>query len=159
MITLIAAAAENNALGKDNQLLWHLPIDFKWFIEKTKGKPVIMGRKTMESLGKPLKNRLNIVLSRQLEEVTEGFVLVRSWDEAFEKAKQSESNEIMVIGGAQIYEQALAFADKVYLTHVEGEFEIADTFFPQMNYQNYFHLVLDLIQLNHFHFVNELLNL
>ena len=136
-ISIIAAIGSKNELGANNQLLWHLPIDFKWFIEKTKGKPVIMGRKTMESLGKPLKNRLNIVLSRQLEEVSEGFVLVRSWDEAFEKAKQSESNEIMVIGGAQIYEQALAFADKVYLTHVEGEFEIADTFFPQMNYQNY----------------------
>jgi dihydrofolate reductase len=136
-ISIIAAIGSKNELGANNQLLWHLPIDFKWFIEKTKGKPVIMGRKTMESLGKPLKNRLNIVLSRQLEEVSEGFVLVRSWDEAFEIAKQSESNEIMIIGGAQIYEQALEFADKIYLTHVVGQFESADTFFPQINYDNY----------------------
>lgn len=136
-ISIIAAIGSKNELGANNQLLWHLPIDFKWFIEKTKGKPVIMGRKTMESLGRPLKNRLNIVLSRQLNEVAEGFVLAKSWDEAFEVAKQSESNETMVIGGAQIYEQALEFADKIYLTHVNGEFENADTFFPLINYQNY----------------------
>lgn len=91
----------------------------------------------MESLGRPLKNRLNIVLSRQLKEVADGFVLVKSWDEAFEIAKQSESNEIMIIGGAQIYKQALEFADKIYLTHVEGNFDNADTFFPSINYQNY----------------------
>jgi dihydrofolate reductase len=136
-ISIIAAIGSNNELGADNQLLWHLPIDFKWFIQNTKGKPVIMGRKTMESLGKPLKNRLNIVLSRQLNEVAEGFVLVKSWEEAFEVAKQSETIEIMIIGGAQIYEQALAFADRIFLTHVDGEFENADTFFPQINYQNY----------------------
>ena len=136
-ISIIAAIGSKNELGANNQLLWHLPIDFKWFIEKTKGKSVIMGRKTMESLGRPLKNRLNIVLSRQLNEVAEGFVLAKSWDEAFEVAKQSESNETMVIGGAQIYEQALDFADKIYLTHVNGEFENADTFFPLINYQNY----------------------
>jgi dihydrofolate reductase len=136
-ISIIAAIGSKNELGANNQLLWHLPIDFKWFIEKTKGKPVIMGRKTMESLGRPLKNRLNIVLSRQLNEVAEGFVLVKSWDEAFEIAKQSESNEIMIIGGAQIYEQALAFADKIYLTHVDGNFDNADTFFPAINYQKY----------------------
>jgi dihydrofolate reductase len=136
-ISIIAAIGSKNELGANNQLLWHLPIDFKWFIEKTKGKPVIMGRKTMESLGRPLKNRLNIVLSRQLKEVADGFMLVKSWDEAFEIAKQSESNEIMIIGGAQIYMQALEFADKIYLTHVEGNFDNADTFFPSINYQNY----------------------
>jgi dihydrofolate reductase len=80
---------------------------------------------------------VNIVLSRQLIEVAEGFVLVNSWDQAFEIAKQSESEEIMIIGGAQIYEQALAFANKIYLTHVDGNFENADTFFPSVNYQNY----------------------
>jgi dihydrofolate reductase len=136
-ISIIAAIGSNNELGANNQLLWHLPIDFKWFIAKTKGKPVIMGRKTMESLGKPLKNRVNIVLSRQLIEVAEGFVLVNSWDQAFEIAKQSESEEIMIIGGAQIYEQALEFANRIYLTHVDGNFENADTFFPSVNYQNY----------------------
>ncbi len=136
-ISIIAAIGSNNELGANNQLLWHLPIDFKWFIEKTKGKPVIMGRKTMESLGRPLKNRLNIVLSRQLNEVADGFVLVKSWEEAFEVAKQSENNEIMIIGGAQIYDQALVFADKIYLTHVDGSFEAADTFFPTVDYQKY----------------------
>ena len=116
-ISIIAAIGSNNELGANNQLLWHLPIDFKWFIARTKGKPVIMGRKTMESLGKPLKNRLNIVLSRQFIEVAEGFVLVNSWDQAFDIAKQSESEEIMIIGGAQIYEQALEFAE------IKGRFE------------------------------------
>jgi dihydrofolate reductase len=136
-ISIIAAIGAKNELGSNNQLLWHLPIDFKWFIEKTKGKPVIMGRKTMESLGKPLKNRLNIVMSRQLNEVAEGFVLVRSWEEALNVASQSEINEIMIIGGAQIYEQSLKFANKIYLTHVDGNFENADSFFPSINYQNY----------------------
>lgn len=136
-ISLIAAIGSKNELGANNQLLWHLPIDFKWFIEKTKGKPVIMGRKTMDSLGKPLKNRLNIVLSRQLIEVSEGFVLVKSWEEAFEVAQQSESNEIMVIGGAQIYKQALDFANRLLITHVDGEFNGADTFFPPIDLHNY----------------------
>jgi dihydrofolate reductase len=136
-ISIIAAIGSNNELGADNQLLWHLPIDFKWFIQNTKGKPVIMGRKTMESLGKPLKNRLNIVLSRQLNEVAEGFVLVKSWEEAFDVAKHAETSEIMIIGGAQIYEQALEFADKLYITHVGGDFENADTFFPPIDYPKY----------------------
>jgi len=81
-LALIAAIGRNRELGAGNELLWHLPKDFSWFIKHTKNKPVIMGRKTMESLGKPLKNRLNIVLTRS-SEVMEGFVKVGTWDEAF----------------------------------------------------------------------------
>lgn len=157
-IALIAAIGSGNELGANNELMWHLPDDFAWFVKHTKGKPVIMGRKTMESLGKPLKNRLNIVLSRNPIE-NEGFVGARSWDEALklaeqwlgEKLQQLEDshelsgrfsatdeagnrnvnhNEIMVIGGGEIYKQALDKANRLYITQVDCEFAGADTFFP-----------------------------
>lgn len=136
-ISIIAAIGENNELGANNELLWHLPIDFKWFIAKTKGKPVIMGRKTMESLGKPLKNRQNIVLSKQLKEVPEGFILVKNLDDALKTAEKYTNEEIMIIGGAQIYEQGIKFANKLYITHVNGVFQQADTFFPEIVMSQY----------------------
>jgi dihydrofolate reductase len=105
MITLIAAAAENNALGKDNDLLWHLPEDFKRFKQITSGHFIIMGRKTFESFPKPLPNRTHIIITRQEEYLVEGCLVVHSLEEALEIAPQNE--EVFIIGGAQIYEQAL----------------------------------------------------
>jgi dihydrofolate reductase len=130
MITLIAAAAENNALGKDNDLLWHLPEDFKRFKQITSGHYIIMGRKTFESFPKPLPNRTHIIITRQEEYLVEGCLVVHSLDEALEIAPQNE--EVFIIGGAQIYEQALPFADKIDLTRVHTELE-ADAFFPEFN--------------------------
>lgn len=130
MITLIAAAAENNALGKDNDLLWHLPEDFKRFKQITSGHYIIMGRKTFESFPKPLPNRTHIIITRQEEYLVEECLVVHSLDEALEIAPQNE--EVFIIGGAQIYEQALPFADKIDLTRVHTELE-ADAFFPEFN--------------------------
>lgn len=130
MITLIAAAAENNALGKDNDLLWHLPEDFKRFKQITSGHYIIMGRKTFESFPKPLPNRTHIIITRQEEYLVEGCLVVHSLEEALEIAPQNE--EVFIIGGAQIYEQALPFADKIDLTRVHIELD-ADAFFPEFN--------------------------
>ncbi|MEO0038694.1 MAG: hypothetical protein RIQ59_1905 [Bacteroidota bacterium] len=130
MITLIAAAAENNALGKDNDLLWHLPEDFKRFKQITSGHFIIMGRKTFESFPKPLPNRTHIIITRQEEYLVEGCLVVHSLEEALEIAPQNE--EVFIIGGAQIYEQALPFADKIDLTRVHIELD-ADAFFPEFN--------------------------
>ena len=130
MITLIAAAAENNALGKDNDLLWHLPEDFKRFKQITSGHYIIMGRKTFESFPKPLPNRTHIIITRQEEYLVDGCLVVHSLEEALEISPQNE--EVFIIGGAQIYKQALPFADKIDLTRVHIELD-ADAFFPDFN--------------------------
>ena len=130
MITLIAAAAENNALGKDNDLLWHLPEDFKRFKQITSGHHIIMGRKTFESFPKPLPNRTHIIITRQKEYLADGCLVVHSLEEALEISPQNE--EVFIIGGAQIYKQALPFADKIDLTRVHIELD-ADAFFPEFN--------------------------
>lgn len=130
MITLIAAAAENNALGKDNDLLWHLPEDFKRFKQITSGHYIIMGRKTFESFPKPLPNRTHIIITRQKEYLADGCLVVHSLEEALEISPQNE--EVFIIGGAQIYKQALPFADKIDLTRVHIELD-ADAFFSEFN--------------------------
>jgi len=129
-VAAIAAMGNNRELGAQNQLLWHLPDDFAWFVKYTRGHPVIMGRKTMESLGKPLKNRLNIVISRNKESVTEGFHHAESLEKAVEMAKQHDLEEIFIIGGGEIYKQALPWLDRLYLTLVNADFPESDTFFP-----------------------------
>ena len=131
MISLIAAVARNRAIGKDGQLLWHLPEDMRYFRETTRGKPVIMGRKTWESLPesfRPLPGRRNIVISRNPAYDAAGATLVGSLDEAVLQAKDSE--EVFVIGGADIYRQALPLAQRLYLTEVAQDFD-ADAFFPE----------------------------
>lgn len=130
LISLIAAVGENLELGAENELLWHLPDDFAWFVQHTKGHVIIMGRKTMESLGKPLKNRRNLVVSRNLQHVADGFELFDSIDSAMESALTTESSEIFVIGGGEIYNQSIDMADRLYLTRVHARFDKADTFFP-----------------------------
>lgn len=129
MITLIAAAGENNELGKDSALVWHLPDDFKRFKALTSEHYIIMGRKTFESLKNPLPNRTHIVITRQENYAPEGCIVVHSIEEAIKITPRDE--EIFVIGGGEIYKLALAFADKIELTRVFGTFE-ADTFFPEI---------------------------
>ena len=128
MITLIAAISENRVIGADNQLLWHLPNDFKFFKEKTLNQTVLMGRKTWESLPiKPLPNRLNLVLSSQTLSLPDGAKAVESIQQA-----QTYASNLMIIGGGQLYEQMLSVADVMYLTRVNVEVQ-GDVYFPQWN--------------------------
>lgn len=133
-ITLIAATSENNALGKDNQLIWHLSEDLKRFKRLTQGHAVVMGRKTFESLPKALPNRKNIILTRNKEFQAEGAWVAHTIEEALNLTDGDE--QPFVIGGGEIYSLLLPFADKIELTRVHDTFE-ADTFFPEINLQNW----------------------
>ena len=130
MITIIAAIAENNALGKDNKLIWHLPADLIRFKKTTSNHHIIMGRKTYESLGKPLPNRTNIIITRNKNFIAEGCIVVHSLKEAIEAAKEDKNPYIL--GGAEIYKQAIKIADKLDITYVHYKFE-ADAFFPEID--------------------------
>tara|TARA_A100000171_G_scaffold53030_1_gene75586 strand:- start:12565 stop:13047 length:483 start_codon:yes stop_codon:yes gene_type:complete len=130
MITMIAAAGQNNELGKDNDLVWHLPDDFRRFKQLTTGHCIIMGRKTFESFPKPLPNRTHIVITRNKTYKKEGAVVVHSLDAALLKA--SNDAQPFVIGGGEIYKMAMDVADKIELTRVHGSFD-ADTYFPDIN--------------------------
>lgn len=127
---MIAAAAENRALGKDNQLVWHLPNDFKRFKSLTTGHYIIMGRKTFESFPKPLPNRTHVIITRQKGYEAEGCIVVNSIEKAIEICPKNE--ESFIIGGGEIYNLSLPFADKIELTVVHHTFE-ADAFFPEIN--------------------------
>lgn len=131
MITTIAAKAENNIIGNNNELIWHLPNDLKRFKQLTSGHPVIMGRKTFESIGKPLPNRTNIVITRNHDWFSEGIVIVNSLEEAIEKAKETD-HDVFIIGGGNIYNQALWMSDTLEITEVHHEFD-GDTHFPEID--------------------------
>ena len=132
LISLVVAAANNNAIGKDGKLPWHLPNDMKFFKNVTWGMPVLMGRKTFEALGKVLPGRKNIVLTKQPGWEAEGAVVVKTIKDALFVAKQADAQELMVIGGGEIYRSIIEKANRIYLTRVEAEPE-ADTFFPVLN--------------------------
>ena len=132
IISLVVAAATNNGIGKDGKMPWHLPNDMKHFKNVTWGLPVIMGRKTFESLGKPLVGRKNIVISRQPGWKPEGAVVVNSIEDALFLVKETDAKEAMVIGGGEIYKTLMEKASRIYLTRVEAEPE-ADTYFPIIN--------------------------
>lgn len=127
MISLIVAHDEQYVIGKDNAMPWHLPGDLQYFKEQTMGKPVIMGRKTFESIGRPLPGRRNIIITRNRDYVADGIETVGSLEEAL--ALTADANEQMVIGGQQIFTEALPLADRLYITHIDTTFE-GDTFFP-----------------------------
>ncbi|MCH2490479.1 MAG: dihydrofolate reductase [Flavobacteriales bacterium] len=129
MITIIAAAGENNELGKNNDLVWHLPDDFKRFKALTTGHFIIMGRKTFESFPKPLPNRTHVVITRNSNYQKDGAVVVHSMEAALKKAK--EDSQPFIIGGGEIYSMGLEVADKIELTRVHGTFD-ADTYFPDI---------------------------
>jgi len=131
ILTLIAAAAENNALGKDNQMIWHLPDDFKRFKQLTTGHYIIMGRKTFESFPKALPNRTHVIITRQKEYTAEECIVVNSLEEAIKVCPQDE--EVFVIGGGEIYKQSIEVADKIELTRVYGTSPDADAFFPEID--------------------------
>lgn len=129
-ISLIAAMARHRVIGKNNQLPWHLPADLKHFKALTTGKVVVMGRKTFEAIGRPLPNRKNIVLTHDRHWNREGVIVVHSWEQALELCGSEE--ELMVIGGAQLYEQTLSKASAFYLTLIDADIE-GDAVFPEWN--------------------------
>jgi dihydrofolate reductase len=138
-LALIVAAAANNVIGCENRLPWHLPQDLKYFKAKTIGKPVIMGRKTYESIGKPLPGRANIVITRQLDWTgPDGVQVAHTLEQAIGIAQQTISSsevpidEAMIIGGAEIYRAGLQYADKVYLTRLSKNFS-GDAYFPELS--------------------------
>ena len=130
IISMIAAMDRNRAIGFNNNLLWHLPDDFKWFKEKTKGKPMVMGRHTMLSLGKPLPGRMNIVVSSTDQYIIDGYVYANSLENALTLVPEG-TEEVMIIGGGQVYKQMLEKADRLYVTIVDHEWPNADTYFPE----------------------------
>jgi len=143
-ISLIAAVAENGVIGRENDMPWHLPDDFAFFKRKTSHHPIIMGRKSLEALGKPLPNRTNIVITRNPDFSTPGVIVVHTLEEAIEEAKKAieqaqndtatehRPNEIFVIGGGEIYAMALPIATTVYLTEIHASVE-GDAYFPSFN--------------------------
>jgi dihydrofolate reductase len=134
-ISIIVAVGANNAIGKNNALIWHLPADMKFFKEKTTGHCIITGRKNYESIPdkfRPLTNRTNIVITRQKDYKAPGAIVTSSLEAALEKAKQTGDEEIFIIGGGDIFRQSLHLADTIYLTKIEETFD-ADVFFPELD--------------------------
>lgn len=136
-LAIIVAAARNGVIGNNNQLPWHLPQDLKYFKSITLGKPVIMGRKTYESIGRPLPGRTNIVVTRNTDWQVDGVVVVNSLEQALVEARRAlaeniEVSEAMIIGGAEIYRSALPLVDRVYLTQVDVDAE-GDAYFPALS--------------------------
>ena len=132
MISFIVAVSENNVIGKDNKLPWHLPTDMKYFKNQTWAMPVVMGRKTYEALGKPLEGRKNIVVTRQTDWKPGGVEIVHSIDQAIVTATKQDAKEIFIIGGAEIFQAAMPSADKIYLTLIHKSFD-GDAFFPEID--------------------------
>ncbi len=128
-ISLVVAASENNAIGKNNQLIWHLPNDLKFFKNTTWGFPVIMGRKSFESVNKPLPGRTNIVITTNPDWKAETVIVVNNLKDAIQKAAETNSKQIFIIGGGEIYKQSMDIADSIYITRVHVDVE-GDTFFP-----------------------------
>ena len=130
MISMIVAVSKENAIGRDNKMLWYLPKELQHFKQTTLNKTVLMGRKTFESLGKPLKDRKNVILTRQKDLKIEGCEIVHTVEEALEKYSQEE---LMITGGGEIYELFMPYADYIYLTVVDVNITNADAYFPSIN--------------------------
>lgn len=137
-ISLIVAVAENLAIGKENKLLWEIKDDLKLFMKTTSGHAVIHGRKSFESIGKPLPNRSNILITRNKHYKVRGAFVVNSLDEALTLAEKLEFNgEIFILGGAEIYRQSLDKIDKLYISNIDASFSDADAYFPEINWSNW----------------------
>lgn len=133
MITsIIVAASENNVIGKDNRLPWHLPADLKYFKNTTWAMPIIMGRRTFESIGKPLPGRHNIVITRNKDYNADGATVVGNFNDAVKAAESNDVNEFFIIGGAELFNTTMDQAQRIYLTRVHANIE-GDVFFPALN--------------------------
>ena len=131
ILSLLVAADENNVIGRDNKLPWHLPNDLRYFKNQTWGMPILMGRKTFDSIGKALPGRKSIVITRNNEWQSDGVEVVHSVEESIEKAKSFGAKEIFVIGGAEIFASSFGLANRIYLTRIHHRFE-GDSFFPEL---------------------------
>lgn len=131
IVSIVVAIAENNAIGKDNQLLWHLPADLKHFKQVTTGNTIIMGRKTFDSIGKPLPNRRNIVMTRTTGLQIQGVEVTANIEDALARCAAEE--EVFIIGGAEIYKSTMDITNRIYLTRVHQSYE-ADAFFPEIDF-------------------------
>jgi dihydrofolate reductase len=129
VISHLVAAAENNVIGKDNQIPWHLPNDLKFFKNKTWGMPVVMGRNTYESLDKPLPGRINVVITANHDWKRESVLVAHTIDDAIKKACDTDCKQVFIIGGGEIFKQSMEMAHKIYLTRVHAKI-IGDTFYP-----------------------------
>ena len=136
IVSAIAAVAENRVIGKDNDLIWRLPNDLKFFKTHTSGHAIIMGRKTWESMGRPLPKRTNIVITRNAGYEAPGAVVVTSMDAALEKAAELNETEAFIIGGGEIYRQSMPLINKLYYTHVHATVD-GDTYFPEVNWSGW----------------------
>lgn len=132
MISLLVAMDRNNVIGFENDMPWHLPNDLKYFKEKTTGHTIIMGRKTYDSIGRPLPNRKNVILTRQTTEFPNDVEVIHNIEEIYEWQKSHPNEELFVIGGGDIFKQVLPFADRLYITKIDEAFE-GDTFFPEFS--------------------------
>ena len=128
-LSMIAAMGNDRVIGKGNKMPWHLPIDLQWFKKTTLGCPIIMGRMTYDSIGRPLPGRLNIILTRNEQLLIDGCTVVTSLNDAIKAANNENADEVFITGGAHLYNKFLQDADRLYVTLIEGEFE-GDTFFP-----------------------------
>lgn len=136
LVKILVACDENRVIGKNNELIWHLPADLKRFKELTTGNVIIMGRKTYDSIGRPLPNRINIVVTRQSDFKKEGVIVVNSLEEAILKGKSLHRGDIYIVGGAEIYQQALHVVEEIDLTLIHDIFE-GDAFFPLIDEQTW----------------------
>lgn len=135
-LSAIVAISANNVIGKDNELPWYLPADLKYFKRTTLGHPVIMGRKSYDSIGRPLPKRTNIIVTRDPYYISSNILVAHSIGEAVDLAKDMESEETFIIGGAMIYESSLPLLDRMYITEVNANIE-GDTFFPEWNQEEW----------------------
>ena len=137
MISFIVAMDNNRVIGKDNQLPWHLPADLKFFKKTTMGHPIVMGRKTHESIGKPLPGRENIIVTRNERYHSEGCTVFHSVEELIRLDAENTDKEIFVIGGAELFRTMFPFADRLYITQIDHEFA-GDTYFPDYNESDWY---------------------
>ena len=135
-VSIIVATTENLVIGKDNKIPWYLPADLKYFKRTTLNHHILMGRKCYESIGRPLPKRTNVIITRNPFYIASNCITVHSLKEGIELARSNNEDELFIIGGGQIYEMALPFADRIYLTKVDLEVE-GDVFFPEINYENW----------------------
>jgi dihydrofolate reductase len=140
MLSIIAAVSRNNVIGINNTLPWHLPDDLKYFRSVTNSHAVIMGRKTFESIGRPLPNRHNIIVTRDVDWFVEGVTVVDSIEEAILAA--GPVDEVFLIGGASLYSEALSYADRIYLTEIESDI-LGDAFFPEWSKKDFVEIKRD----------------
>lgn len=143
IVSAIVAIAKNNVMGKDNDIPWYLPADLKYFKATTLDHHILMGRKTFNSIGRPLPKRTNVVISRQPFFIASGCITAQSIEHALEIAHDNNEEEVFIIGGGEIYKQSMQYWDRLYLTEVDLEVEGGDTFFPEIDFSEWKHTVKD----------------